>query len=57
MSFNVHSNNFLITYPGVGTMIRKNVLHSSPMNLLNNGQYIIIKTINIIVLNAFFWLV
>lgn len=33
MSFNVHSNNFLITYPGVWTMIRKNVLHSSPMNL------------------------
>lgn len=57
MSFNVHSNNFLITYPGVRTMIRKNVLHSSPINKFNNGQYIIIETINIIVLNAFFWLV
>lgn len=57
MSFNVHSNNFLITYPGVGTMIRKNVLHSSPKSEFNNGQYIIIKTINIVVLNAFFWLV
>jgi len=54
MSFNVHSNNFLITYPGVGTTIRKNVLHSGPVNEFNNGQYIIIKTINITVLNAFF---
>lgn len=58
MSFNIHSNNFLITYPGVRTGIRKNVLRSSPMSEFNNGQYIIIKTINIIVLNAFFfWLV